>query len=330
VSLMHGEIGVLSTPGQGSTFWFEVRLPQQLGVARLLELDLGLLAHRKILVLDPSSAVREGLAAILASWRMECSTAAYAGELAPFVKNGKQLPGPTEFMLLSVGLPESEYQLLDQLLPPEPQRSRFRCLGMGARQTGELSGPAQAWRWSALLPKPVRHAALARALLTALSGTNHHPVATTPAGSLKSLAPQPQSAISAVVHPIRILLAEDNPVNQKVALRQLQKLGYAADAVGDGLQVLAAMRKQQYDVVLMDCQMPELDGFETTHRIRHDPEFQVQPRIIAITANAMEGDREKCLSRGMDDYISKPVRIDELKAVLERNHLRAVPSHAAG
>jgi len=114
---------------------------------------------------------------------------------------------------------------------------------------------------------------------------------------------------------LRILLAEDNVINQKVAVRMLERLGYQAEVAADGREVLAALKRKPYDVVLMDVQMPEMDGLEATRRIRRTPCHQ--PYIIAMTAHAMKGDREECLDAGMDDYISKPVRIEELKAALE-------------
>ena len=116
---------------------------------------------------------------------------------------------------------------------------------------------------------------------------------------------------------LRILLAEDNAINQKVAVRMLERLGYRADVAADGEEVLAALKKRPYDVVLMDVQMPEMDGLEATRRIRRTPCHQ--PYIIAMTAHAMKGDREECLEAGMDDYVSKPVRIEELKAALDHS-----------
>ena len=118
-------------------------------------------------------------------------------------------------------------------------------------------------------------------------------------------------------HPLRILLAEDNAVNQKLALRLLQQLGYGADVAGNGLEAIAALERSTYDLVLMDVQMPELDGLEATRRIRARWPASSGPRIAAMTANAMAGDRELCLAAGMDDYISKPIRPAELEAVLE-------------
>jgi two-component system sensor histidine kinase/response regulator len=125
--------------------------------------------------------------------------------------------------------------------------------------------------------------------------------------------------------PINILVAEDNRINQMVALGLLQKLGYAADLAANGMEVLDAMKRTAYDIIFMDCQMPELDGYETTRRIRAEQRVHI-PRIIAMTANAIRGEEERCLEAGMDDYLSKPVRIDELRAAIER----WVPASARG
>ena len=117
---------------------------------------------------------------------------------------------------------------------------------------------------------------------------------------------------------LRILLAEDNAVNQKVALRLLERLGYGADVASNGLEALEALERQPYDVVLMDVQMPELDGLDATRRICERWAPEIRPRIIAMTANAMAEDREACLAAGMDDYVAKPIRPEELENALSR------------
>ena len=119
---------------------------------------------------------------------------------------------------------------------------------------------------------------------------------------------------------VHILLAEDNPVNQHVALKMLEKMGYRTHAVANGAEAIAALKAFSYDLVIMDCQMPKLDGYETTRQIR-DPESTVRNRripIIALTAHAMKGDQERCINAGMDDYLAKPVKPDELERVLEK------------
>jgi CheY-like chemotaxis protein len=119
-------------------------------------------------------------------------------------------------------------------------------------------------------------------------------------------------------HPLRILLAEDNAVNQKLAIKLLSQMGYRADVAGNGLEVIEAIERQKYDVVLMDVQMPEMDGLEASRQICSRWPRGKRPRIVAMTANAMQGDKEKCFEAGMDDYVSKPVRVGELISALDR------------
>ena len=120
-------------------------------------------------------------------------------------------------------------------------------------------------------------------------------------------------------HPLRILLAEDNVVNQKLALRLLQQMGYRADLAANGLEAIEAVQRQVYDLVLMDVQMPEMDGLEASRRLGRLP---TRPRIVAMTANAMQGDRDICIAAGMDDYLTKPIRVEELAAALTRTTAR--------
>jgi CheY-like chemotaxis protein len=169
------------------------------------------------------------------------------------------------------------------------------------------------------LVKPVKESRLYDTLVSVLRGSS----------KIQRSAGKPASGDGVQRPLVRILVAEDNTVNQKVALRQLQKLGFAADAVANGLEVLDAVKRIQYDVILMDCQMPELDGYEATRSLRNEERRSSgeKPRhyIVAMTANALAGDREECLRAGMDDYISKPVRLNELEAAIARG-LQAMES----
>jgi CheY-like chemotaxis protein len=140
------------------------------------------------------------------------------------------------------------------------------------------------------------------------------PQAKSPAASSSGITEQLAQRL-----PLRILLAEDNVVNQKLALRFLERMGYRADVAANGREVLAALERQRYDVVLMDVQMPEMDGLEATREIHKRWSAGGRPRIIAMTANAMQGDREMFLESGMDDYVSKPIRIEELVSALARS-----------
>ncbi|MES1167561.1 MAG: response regulator, partial [Oleiharenicola lentus] len=175
----------------------------------------------------------------------------------------------------------------------------------------------------AALSKPAKQSRLFDCLVTVI-GKAGLAEAHTPRAD--KVAPSPLAVVDALpVAGIRILLAEDNAVNQKVALGWLRRFGFSADAVANGFEVLEALQRVSYDLIFMDCQMPEMDGFEATRLIRERERdtaracpWKAPVRIIALTANAMQGDRDKCLAAGMDDYLSKPIRVKELEAALER------------
>jgi CheY-like chemotaxis protein len=162
------------------------------------------------------------------------------------------------------------------------------------------------------LTKPVRASQFYNALVSVLIEQTEEPTA--PEAAAGEARPQPSS--------LRILLAEDNAVNQKVALRILDKLGYNADVAANGREALEALERQRYDVVLMDVQMPEMDGIEASRRISERWPAESRPRVIAMTANAMLEDRDACFAAGMDDYLAKPVRPEELANALSRAQRR--------
>jgi len=179
---------------------------------------------------------------------------------------------------------------------------------------------------SACLVKPLRQSRLFDSLVDVmgLSGGALQPLDT------DSLAMRAFSPLAAAAKNVRILLAEDNMVNQRLALKQLKKLGYSADAVADGSEVLRALEQFRYDIIIMDCQMPEMDGYEVTRSIREKEKDPLQPLgfspyIIALTANVLHGDREKCLAAGMNDYLTKPVHLSDLDGVLQRALLKVHP-----
>jgi len=171
---------------------------------------------------------------------------------------------------------------------------------------------------AAYLQKPVRQSQLYNCLVKVMTekpvsdGNNHLPRPAAPPSSRRV-----NKKVNAATSEIRILIAEDNLINREVALNQLQSLGYSPDIVINGREAVETVKSQKYDLVLMDCQMPEMDGFEATAEIRSFEGDSRHTAIIAMTANALEGDREKCLAAGMDDYLSKPVKIDALKQMLE-------------
>jgi CheY-like chemotaxis protein len=165
--------------------------------------------------------------------------------------------------------------------------------------------------FAAFLTKPVRPSRLFDALADVVGA--QRTVLASPT------APPPASSDDlAAGLPLRILVAEDNPVNQQLIVLLLEKLGYRADVVSNGVEVLEALDRQAYDVVLLDVLMPEMDGLTAARRIREQPEVDPRPYIVGVTANALQGDREECLAAGMDDYLSKPIRVDELVVALKR------------
>jgi len=175
---------------------------------------------------------------------------------------------------------------------------------LGRREAGDTDK-----LFSAYLAKPIRQSQL----FDTLVGLLVHDAAPKAAAPAKSKLDPTMAAR----HPLRILLAEDNVVNQKLALRLLQQMGYRADVASNGIEAIECVARQTYDVILMDVQMPEMDGLEASRRITAKWAAGERPRIVAMTANAMQGDRELCLAAGMDDYVTKPIRVDALVEALD-------------
>ncbi len=322
VELMHGEIGFESEPGKGSRFWFSVPLEKQPRDQAVAEMASTLEGFR-VLVVDDNQTNREILHHQVCSWKMRNGTASGGKEALALLEQAVAEGDPFDLALLDMQMPEMDGLTLARAIKQNPDLASTQLVMLTS--LGYLPEESR-WREvgiSSYLVKPVKETRLYDALVTVLRGS---------ARNARSAAPltcqnRPERGM------LRVLVAEDNTVNQKVALRQLQKLGFSADAVANGLEVLEAVKRIPYDLILMDCQMPELDGYEATRLLRSEEKkigtgFK-RFYIIAMTANALAGDREECLRAGMDDYISKPVRLNELDAALERG-LQAVGSTAPG
>jgi CheY-like chemotaxis protein/HPt (histidine-containing phosphotransfer) domain-containing protein len=230
---------------------------------------------------------------------------------------------PYPLALIDLDVSEGDGLSLAQTLKGDPALASCRIVMLTTLLNRLPTQTMKATGIAACLVKPVRKSRLLECLVDVMSAS----------GSL--IAGQNDSTTALERTPLessaRILLAEDNPVNQRVALKQLKKLGFSADAVANGNEVLSALQRVPYDIIIMDCQMPEMDGYEVTRRIRQGGSesyihLRAQPYIIALTANAMRGDRERCLSLGMNDYLTKPLHIRDLEAVLQRALLRVQPS----
>ena len=299
------EVESSGAAGEGSafTFTFVAEEAAALGPVTRAGLQPVELAGRRVLVVDDNATNRRILAAQLGRWGMEVRQTASPNEALAWVEGGERF----DLALLDHLMPELDGLALAEALrsarPVDPP-AVIILSSIGQRAARDADDVA-------FLTKPVKPSALHDAIATAL------------AGGAASAGPQPvdrepNEPQIALERRLRILVAEDNPVNQKLALRLLERMGYAADVAENGLEVIAALERQPYDLVLMDVQMPELDGLEATRRIRARwPDDG--PRIVAMTANAMAEDREACLVAGMNDYLAKPIRVAELEAALARS-----------
>jgi signal transduction histidine kinase/DNA-binding response OmpR family regulator len=305
VELMGGTMGVESAgPGQGATFRFTIRAPRAELPTPSRRRFIGeqpALAGKRLLVVDDNATNRKILVLQTARWGMRPTETASPAQALQWLKDGERF----DLAILDMHMPEMDgVALAHALKAVDAGMPRVLFSSLGRREaTVENDG-----LFKATLAKPLRQSQLFDTLMTLLAHDDApKPVAPAPTETNRGLAER---------HPLRILLAEDNVVNQKLALRLLQQMGYRADLASNGIEVIESLERQPYDVVLMDVQMPEMDGLEASRRIVAKWPAKARPRIVAMTANAMQGDREACLGAGMDDYVTKPIRVDALVQAL--------------
>lgn len=313
VDLMHGEIGVNSKQGQGSTFWFRLRLEKQAHPIKTEFPPNAVLAGVRIMIVDDNATNRTILQDQVLGWGMinGASVASGPNALAE-LRRAASTGHPYDLTLVDMRMPEMDGLTLARLIKSEPAISNTRLVLLTSMCQRVNSAEMRQAGISAYLIKPVKSGQLYQCLQKVM-GEKTSDVA--PASKTEAESTHPSSNAT-----LKLLLAEDNIVNQRVAVKQLRKLGYKVDAVANGLEALQAVHRIPYDIVLMDCLMPEMDGYESARRIRQyqGPTPKQPIWIIAMTANAMAGEREKCLEAGMNDYITKPVKLDELQAALQR------------
>ncbi len=295
--LMGGAIRVQSTAGTGSEFIFTIQTEPAPVLA-----DLGLpplpaaLRTTGVLCIEPHPVTQARLQALFEKWGAPCTVVDSVA--AALAATRGQSPG---LILLDGGE--------DGRPSPLPTLAKLRCPRLVMFPFGHLapSSPDDGLPFASI-SKPLRTTALTHAIATLFN----------PLAAAAAAAAKKSERPIAEEFPLEVLLAEDNAVNQKVALRFMERLGYRAQAVANGIEVLSALENRRFDLVLMDLQMPEMDGLEASRQIRARLPADRQPKIIALTANAMQGDREACLAAGMDDYITKPVKMHEIAAAIRR------------
>jgi signal transduction histidine kinase/DNA-binding response OmpR family regulator len=313
VEMMGGHIGVTSEPGKGSTFWFTARFGKQASKAQATQPNVSSLDKLRVLIVDDNATNRKILSHQLTSWGM-IHEEADSGLRALEALRGAAARGTAfELAILDLMMPGMDGFELARAIKSDPAIAGVRLVLLTSFGQRGDDVAAREIGVAAYLTKPVRQSQLYDCLSTVVGhvpGTSEQ--------DAPSELPRHASGETKKMSNKLILLAEDNIVNQKVAARQLQKLGYRADLVANGQEALEALGRIPYDLVLMDCQMPEMDGYEATAEIRRREGSAKHTPIVAMTANALEGDREKCIAAGMDDYVSKPVKPEELAEVLGR------------
>jgi PAS domain S-box-containing protein len=319
VELMHGQIGVKSAPDHGSIFWFTVQLERQPGDAPRKEpVSLAQLNDVRTLIVDDNASNRNIIQRYTLAWRLRSEQVPDGRAALAALRAAATAGDPFRIALLDYQMPEMDGLMLAHEIQMNPAIADVRLVLLASWDRRFNREELNACGIVRMLVKPLRQRDLLGALLRCVRigpGTDHGleqratPMSDLPAELLKTTN----------TPALRILVAEDNIVNQRVSVRILKNLGYNADIAANGQEVIEAVNRQPYDLIFMDGQMPELDGYETTRRLRADPRHR-NLHIVAMTANAMHGDRERCLEAGMDDYISKPVRPDDIIAALKRVH----------
>ena len=312
--LMGGTMEVESMPGEGSTFSFTIIATAVPTQARIWQRRAQpSLAGRRILIVDDNETNRRILTLQAQNWGMRARSAAHGSEALEWIRRGD----PFDVAILDMQMPDMDGVSLATAIRLHRDAQALPLImltSMGRRGQGDQT------HFAAFLAKPIKQSQMHDVLIGLFDAA--------PRKAAPVVSAQRLDLHLAERMPLRILIAEDNMVNQKLAVQLLTKMGYRPDVAGNGLEAIQALERQPYDVILMDVQMPEMDGLEATRRICRRWARAARPFIIAMTADAMQGDREKCLNAGMDDYVTKPVQIAALVEALKRVRPLAVDNDA--
>jgi len=309
--LMGGQVGLESEPGKGSTFWFTAQFRKSESISDAEQIDVELSGHR-VLVVDDNATNRELLAQHLGSWGMSSCEAVEPSGVVEILLDALEAKEPFDVAILDMNMPGMDGEELASAIRSDKRLDPLRLVMMTSMGIPGDAARKRKLGFDAYLTKPLRVGDLRNALLMVLGRPS---VGERPAPMLTR-----HDLVARKRTDVRILVAEDNPVNQMVAQEMLLSFGYHCEVVGNGLEAVRALELIDFDLVLMDCQMPEMNGYDATRTIR-DETSQVQNRkvpVVALTANARGEDRQACLAAGMDDFLAKPISPDDLSKMLDR------------